>query len=130
MSINIEYKIVVNDPVVQNTESSSIQVEEIEEVDEINVNEVEDNIEEIEENVEQERKKINGKYECATCHEFNVSEKKAMNCVSCARLLSRKVKERPTLEQLLDDVRRMSIVDIGKKYGVSDNCIRKWIRNQ
>ena len=128
--LNIEYKIVVNDPVVQNTESSSIQVEEIEEVDEINVNEVEDNIEEIEENVEQERKKINGKYECVTCHEYNVSEKKAKNCVSCARLLSRKVKERPTLEQLLDDVRRMSIVDIGKKYGVSDNCIRKWIRNQ
>ena len=114
--LNIEYKIVVNDPVVQNTVESCNQVEEI-------------NENEVEENSDEERKKINGKYECATCHEFNISEKKATNCVSCARLLSRKVKERPSLEQLLDDVGRMNIVDIGKKYGVSDNCIRKWIRN-
>ena len=114
--LNIDYKIVVNDPVVQNTVESCNQVEEI-------------NDNEVEENSDEERKKINGKYECATCHEFNISEKKATNCVSCARLLSRKVKERPSLEQLLDDVGRMNIVDIGKKYGVSDNCIRKWIRN-
>jgi len=114
--LNIDYKIVVNDPVIQNTVESCNQVEEI-------------NENEVEENSDEERKKINGKYECATCHEFNISEKKATNCVSCARLLSRKVKERPSLEQLLDDVGRMNIVDIGKKYGVSDNCIRKWIRN-
>ncbi len=117
----------VNDPVIQNTLESCNQVEEINEVDEISSNE--DIIEEVEDNIEEERKKINGKYECMTCHECNISDKRAMNCVSCARLLSRKVKERPTLEQLLDDVRQMNIVDIGKKYGVSDNCIRKWIRN-
>lgn len=41
--------------------------------------------------------------------------------------LHRKV-ERPTYEQLLDDIRQMSMVQVGKKYGVSDNAIRKWIR--
>ena len=62
-----------------------------------------------------------------TCHECNISDKREMNCVACAKKLSRKVKQRPTptREQLLDDTRTMSMVDIGKKYGVSDNCIRK-----
>jgi hypothetical protein len=37
-------------------------------------------------------------------------------------------KNRPTLSQLETDLKSMSYVQIGKKYGVSDNCIRKWIR--
>jgi predicted GIY-YIG superfamily endonuclease len=37
-------------------------------------------------------------------------------------------KKRPTLIQLETDLKFMSYVQIGKKYGVSDNCIRKWIR--
>jgi L-lysine 2,3-aminomutase len=113
--MNIEYKIVVNDPIVQNMEICGEDEEEEEDEDE--------------EEKEEERKKLNGKYECMTCHECNISEKRAMNCVYCARQLSRKVKQRPTREQLLDDARTMSMVDIGKKYGVSDNCIRKWIKN-
>jgi len=113
--MNIEYKIVVNDPIVQNMEICG-EVEEEEE-------------EEEEEIKEEERKKLNGKYECVTCHECNISDKRAMNCVACAQKLSRKVKQRPTREQLLEDTRTMSVVDIGKKYGVSDNCIRKWIKN-
>jgi hypothetical protein len=36
--------------------------------------------------------------------------------------------ERPSHEQLMDDVRHMSMVAIGRKYGVSDNAVRKWIR--
>ena len=40
---------------------------------------------------------------------------------------SRKV-ERPTYEQLMADVESMSFVAIGRKYGVSDNAVRKWIR--
>ena len=115
--MNIEYKIVVNDPIVQNMEKFSESCGEVEE------------IKEEEEEEEEERKKLNGKYECMNCHECNISDKRAMNCVSCARQLSRKVKQRPTFEQLQEDTRTMSMVDIGKKYGVSDNCIRKWIKN-
>jgi hypothetical protein len=35
---------------------------------------------------------------------------------------------RPTYEQLMADVRSMSFLAVGRKYGVSDNAVRKWIR--
>ena len=40
---------------------------------------------------------------------------------------TRKV-ERPSHEQLLADVAEMSMVAVGRKYGVSDNAVRKWLR--
>ena len=36
--------------------------------------------------------------------------------------------ERPSYEQLMADVESMSFLAIGRKYGVSDNAVRKWIR--
>jgi hypothetical protein len=36
--------------------------------------------------------------------------------------------ERPSYEQLMADVRTMSMLAVGRKYGVSDNAVRKWIR--
>jgi hypothetical protein len=36
--------------------------------------------------------------------------------------------ERPPYEQLMAEVESMSFVAIGRKYGVSDNAVRKWIR--
>ena len=36
--------------------------------------------------------------------------------------------ERPSDEQLMEDVASMSFLAIGRKYGVSDNAVRKWIR--
>jgi hypothetical protein len=35
---------------------------------------------------------------------------------------------RPSCEQLMADVESMSMVAVGRKYGVSDNAVRKWIR--
>jgi predicted RNA-binding Zn-ribbon protein involved in translation (DUF1610 family) len=40
---------------------------------------------------------------------------------------TRKV-ERPSYEQLLEDLARMSMSAVGRKYGVSDNAVRKWLR--
>jgi hypothetical protein len=40
---------------------------------------------------------------------------------------SRKV-QRPPYEQLVADLRSISFVAVGRKYGVSDNAVRKWIR--
>lgn len=40
---------------------------------------------------------------------------------------TRKV-ERPSYQQLLDDIESMSFVAMGRKYGVSDNAVRKWLR--
>ncbi len=36
--------------------------------------------------------------------------------------------ERPSYEQLMADVESMSFLAMGRKYGVSDNAVRKWIR--
>lgn len=53
--------------------------------------------------------------------------KRGDRCKKCAQLHSRKV-ERPNKEQLIEDVYSMSMVQIGKKYGVSDNAVRKWLK--
>jgi hypothetical protein len=45
----------------------------------------------------------------------------------CSMICSRKV-NRPSVEQLKDDLVGSSFLAVGRKYGVSDNCIRKWIK--
>jgi hypothetical protein len=44
------------------------------------------------------------------------------------RLGARKV-ERPPYEQLLREVDQLGYLAVGRKYGVSDNAIRKWLRD-
>lgn len=41
----------------------------------------------------------------------------------------RKVKNRPSKEILLDEIKNKSFSSIGRDYGVSDNTIRKWCKN-
>jgi len=38
--------------------------------------------------------------------------------------------ERPSREQLEKDLSEMSFLKVGKKYGVSDNSIRKWLKTK
>jgi len=45
----------------------------------------------------------------------------------CYSLNQRKVKNRPNKEQLLREIKESNYCAIGRKYGVSDNCIRKWL---
>lgn len=47
--------------------------------------------------------------------------------VACAKMGSRKV-DRPTKEQLQLDIDSLPMVQIGSKYGVSDNAVRKWAK--
>lgn len=44
------------------------------------------------------------------------------------RIENRKVKNRPTINQLKREIKELGYVGTGKKYGVSDNAIRKWIK--
>ena len=53
--------------------------------------------------------------------------KDAIRCQDCSNKNNRKT-IRPSYEQLCSDKEHMSMVAIGKKYGVSDNTIRKWIK--
>jgi len=48
------------------------------------------------------------------------------HCPSCASKLQRKVK-RPSKDTLIQDVKSMSMCAVGRKYGISDNGIRRWL---
>jgi hypothetical protein len=61
---------------------------------------------------------------CTDCN--IVISNTAKRCNECHIIHSRKV-IRPSYEQLLEDKETLSMVKIGKKYGVSDNTIRDWI---
>ncbi len=65
---------------------------------------------------------------CKRCNGLIHRSCKGGYCTVCSGILSRKVC-RPTLEVLSSDIKEMSWVAIGKKYGVSDNAVRKWARS-
>jgi hypothetical protein len=56
-----------------------------------------------------------------------LNDSKNLRCLECYRLKSRKV-ERPSYEQLKMDLKETNYSATGRKYGVSDVCIRKWIK--
>lgn len=62
------------------------------------------------------------KKNCECGEEINGNSKL---CVKCSHIKQRKV-ERPSYIQLMDDINILGYVKTGKKYGVSDNAIRKW----
>ena len=63
---------------------------------------------------------------CIDCGKEVCKDKKVMRCVRCGHLKQRKV-VRPSYEQLLKDRAELkSNVQIGKKYSVTDNAIKKW----
>jgi len=62
---------------------------------------------------------------CEDCG-CNIS-KKSKKCINC-RSISNRVVERPSIEDLLKEVNTYGYTSVGKKYGVSDNTIRKWIK--
>jgi very-short-patch-repair endonuclease len=53
--------------------------------------------------------------------------KKSKQCLSCYSIKQRKV-ERPSIEILKKEVADLGYTAVGRKYGVSDNSIRKWIK--
>lgn len=56
---------------------------------------------------------------------------RSTRCPSCAsKQQTRKVPDRPSLEQIENDLQELkTYTAVGRKYGVSDNCIRKWIKS-
>lgn len=66
------------------------------------------------------------KYFCSCGNEV---VKKGNKCNFCATRDSRVVKERPSPQELKKELQESSFVGVGKKYGVSDNAIRKWCKS-
>ena len=73
------------------------------------------------------KKKVNQKSELF-CECGNSKLKNSKNCEECFHNNRRKV-ERPSLEQLKKEVEELGYSATGRKYGVSDNAIRKWLKN-
>lgn len=72
--------------------------------------------------------------ECKYCGEETSNEKycsrkcAAKNRTGEKRKGQRKV-ERPSFEKLKEDIEKLGYLGTGRKYGVSDNAIRKWEKN-
>lgn len=62
---------------------------------------------------------------CIDCGKEILCESK--RCVSCNGKIQRKV-ERPSKEVLYQEIKMTSFSAVGRKYGVSDNAIRKWCK--
>lgn len=71
---------------------------------------------------------IKKKFYCNNCNCEITGSGKSSLCIKCYHKNNRKV-ERPGKEQLEIDIKSMPILQIGKKYNVSDNAIRKWLFN-
>lgn len=64
-----------------------------------------------------------------SCLECGQSTQNPKYCsYDCARLAYRKVKQRPTPEELQELLKTHSLVKIGKMFEVSDNAVRKWLK--
>ena len=79
--------------------------------------------------IDSKKRKKECKNQCVNCG--RLIKDTSNRCRTCANLvknsLNRKV-IRPSYDQLKQDVNSMSMVAVGKKYGVSDNAVRKWIK--
>jgi hypothetical protein len=71
------------------------------------------------------KQKISKKYFCECGNKK--ANKSAKMCKNCYDKKQRK-RERPPYEQLIQEVKINGFLGTGKKYGVSDNAIRKWIK--
>ena len=55
-------------------------------------------------------------------------KRKSRYCTKCYKLKQRTTK-RPEINVLMNDIKLLGYSATGRKYGVSDNAIRKWIKN-
>lgn len=64
---------------------------------------------------------------CIVCNSCLQGKQKRTCSVEC-NSIAKRVVSRPSRDQLLLDIRSMSWLAMGEKYGVSDNAVRKWAR--
>lgn len=69
--------------------------------------------------------KIRKEYKC-NCGKLIFKNSKT--CNKCRAIINRKIVNRPPIEILLKDIEELGYSGTGRKYGVSDNAIRKWIK--
>lgn len=65
---------------------------------------------------------------CITCDRTLQDKQKKYCSFECAGL-GKRTTNRPDKKQLQDDINNMSWLAMGRKYGVSDNAVRKWAKH-
>lgn len=65
---------------------------------------------------------------CKCCGKTLQLKQKTYCSMGCSSLYMRRVK-RPDKKQLEQDLKAMSLLAIGRKYCVSDNAVRKWLKS-
>lgn len=68
---------------------------------------------------------------CAECdNRFEKLKRVSKYCsVECSNKGDRKVKNRPTSEELYELLKDNPFTKVGEMYGVSDNAVRKWCKS-
>lgn len=70
---------------------------------------------------------------CPVCNnDFEVAPSKQVKRKHCSQKCQRKAQrkvDRPSKKDLSKDIESLNWVNIGRKYGVSDNAVRKWARH-
>lgn len=70
--------------------------------------------------------KLEKHYYCSNCGKEIT--KNAKLCTECANKERRIIQNRPNREELKQLIRYNSFAELGRKYGITDNAIRKWCK--
>jgi hypothetical protein len=54
--------------------------------------------------------------------------KESKLCPTCDKIRQRKVKNRPSKEELMLMLKETNLEAIGRKYGVTGNAVKKWLK--
>lgn len=68
----------------------------------------------------------NEKNYCKCGKEITRKSKFCNKCANKLRSLTQRKVERPSYKQLLKEIKELGYSGVGRKYGVSDNSVRKW----
>lgn len=72
--------------------------------------------------------KSNIQLKCLQCNKNITNRNKSGYCNKCSHILQYKV-EHPSKQKLIEELKESNLYALGKKYGLSDNAIRKWMKN-
>lgn len=65
---------------------------------------------------------------CLNCNTKITNKSKSGYCNKCSHILQHRT-EHPSKQKLIEELKISNPYALGKKYGVSDNAIRKWMKN-
>jgi len=73
------------------------------------------------------KEKVKKEYFCICGNKISKDSKTGL-CFKCYQVKARFV-DRPSLEVLKNEIKELGYCAVGRKYGVTDNAIRKWLKN-